>query len=543
MPNFQIPHFKLNYLILFGVVLGSFGCASIMQPSGGPKDKQPPKVVKATPKNLSTNFTAKKIQIEFDEFIKLSNEFTEISISPSLEKMPLFKARKEILDISFDQPLDSNTTYTINFGKAVVDVNESNILRNFTYVFSTGDLIDSLSISGTVKSSISKEAVKDATVFILPVKRDSIFGKAKPNIFTSTDSAGRFTLQNLREDDYFLYALKEEAADRVYNSPNEEVAFLMDTIHLEKNVTGLELSLFKQVPETFAIKDRKIENDGRVVIAFNKPLSDPGINILFPTALNSKKAVEITTEKDSAVIWLPDMTFDSLQVSITDKNKPLDTVQITRSKRDTYTKPVGVTDNLGSGNLKPGTDPIITLSRPSDQFDIAKFALLEDSVAVSGLQILKDTSSLRKFRLKYTWKPDREYILNLTEGAFTDIFGNKSRVHTRTFSLDTEENYGTIALSISVPDTSKSYLVQWLNQEDKILRSDIVRKDTTLNYIRYLTAKYRVRVVYDENKNGAWDTGNVKQRRQPEQIWKYDKELTLRPNWDLEEKIVIPKDQ
>jgi len=543
MPKFQIPHFKLNYLIVLTLIGGIYGCASIQQPTGGPKDKQAPKVVKATPKNLSTNFAAKKIQIEFDEFVKLTNEFSEISISPAVERMPIFKARKEILDITFEQPLDSNTTYTINFGKAVVDVNESNVLPNFTYVFSTGNLIDSLTISGTVKSSLTKEAVKDATVFILPVKRDSIFGKGKPNIFTSTDSAGRFTLQNLREDDYLLYALKEEAADRIYNSPAEEIAFLMDTIHLDKNVSGLELSLFKQVPDNFAIKERKIENDGRIVFAFNKPILDGSLTVLYPPALNAKKAVEISAQKDSALLWLPDMTFDSLQVSISERSKPIDTVQLSRSKRDTYTKPTGITDNLGSGNLKPGTDPLVTLSRPAELFDPSKFVLLEDSVAVTGLQVVKDTSSLRKFRLKYAWKANREYILNLAEGAFTDIFANKSKIYTRTFSLDTEENYGSIALSISVPDTSKNYVVQWLSQEDKVLRSDIVRKDTVLNYIRYPTAKYRVRVVYDDNKNGEWDTGSVKLRRQPEHIWKHDKELTLRPNWDLEEKIVIPKDQ
>ena len=543
MRKFQISYFKLNYLIAIGLAGGILGCASIQQPTGGPKDRQPPKVVEAKPKNLSTNFSAKRIQIEFDEFIKLTNEFSEISISPAVERMPLFKAKKEILDITFEEPLDSNTTYTINFGKAVVDVNESNVLKNFTYVFSTGALIDSLSISGTVKSSISKEAVKDVTVFILPLKRDSIFGKSKPNIFTSTDSAGKFKLQNLREDDYLLYALKEESPDRIYNSPNEDIAFLMDTIRLDKNVSDIELSLFRQVPETFAIKDRKIENDGRIVFAFNKPLSDGSLTILSPPAFNSKKALEISSQKDSAFLWIPDMTFDSLQVSISQNGKPIDTVQLTRNKRDTYTKPVTITDNLGSGNLKPGTDPILILTRPTDQFDLSKFAMLEDSAAVTGFQIINDTSSIRKFGIKYPWKVDREYIINLQEGAFTDIFTNKSKAYTRTFSLDTEENYGSIALAITVPDTSKTYLVQWLNSEDKVLRSDPVRKDTVLNYIRYPTAKYRVRVVYDDNKNNEWDTGSVRLRKQPEHIWKYDKELTLRPNWDLEEKVVIPKDQ
>ena len=539
MAKFKTYQIELTFLSL---ILVLFGCASIQSPTGGPKDKQPPKVVEATPKNMTTRFEAQNIKIKFDEFIKLNNEFTEISISPAMDKMPLFKARKEVLDIKFDQPLDSATTYTINFGKAIVDVNESNVLKNYSYVFSTGDLIDSLSISGTVKSSLKKDSLQDATVFIIPVKQDSIFGKKRANIFTSTDSAGNFALKNLREDKYLLYALKEESGDRIYNSPSEEIGFFQDTIHLTKNLSGLELSVFQQIPETFAIKERKIENDGRILLLFNKSLPDATVDIVAPPSLSKvKKAFELTATKDSAYLWIQDLTFDSLKVSVSANAKPLDTVQITRNKRDTYKREVNTADNLSSGKLKPGSDIVLTLSSPINSYDISKFALLEDSVAVKGLQVLKDSLSERKYKIKFPWRSNKEYILKPAADAFTDIFGNKSRAFTTTFTLDTEENYGTISLAMTVPDTGKTYLIQWLNSEDRVLRTDKITKDTTLNYIRYPTAKYKVRVVYNENNNEVWDTGSVKQRRQPEQIWNYNKILTLRPNWDLEEKVIIPK--
>lgn len=530
-------------VIFVGLMIFIFGCASIQQPSGGPKDTKAPKVVKANPKNLTTRFSAKSIEIQFDEFIKLNNEFTEISISPALDKMPNFKARKQVLDIKFDQALDSNTTYTINFGKSIADVNESNVLKNFSYVFSTGDLIDSLTISGTVINSLTKDTLKDATVFILPVKQDTLFGKKRANIFTSTDSAGHFTLQNLREDDYFLYALKEESADRIYNSASEEVGFLKDTIHLDKNISGLEISVFKQKPEIFSVTERKIENDGRIVLTFNKPLSDASVDVLAPADLNSKKTIEITSGKDSALLWLPTLSFDSLRLSVTSKNKPVDTIQINRSKRDTYNRAVVMTDNLISGKLKPGGTAVLTFSSPMSSIDQTKFTLLEDSVAVAGIKITKDTLSARKYRLSYPWKANRDYILKAPENAFTDLYGNKSKVYMRSFSLDSEENYGTIALTVSVSEAGKNYLVEWLNNENIVLRTDQVAQDTTLNYVRYPTAKYKVRVIYDENKNGIWDTGSVKERRQPEKIWNLDKDLTLRPNWDLEEKVLIPKVQ
>jgi uncharacterized protein (DUF2141 family) len=516
------------------------GCASVQQPSGGPKDTQPPKVVKETPANLTRNFSAEKIEIQLNEFVKLNSEFTEISISPALDNMPLFKAKKNLLSIKFDKPLEKNTTYTINFGKAIGDVNENNILKNYTYVFSTGNQIDSLSISGTVSSSLTKENLKEATVFILPVKQDSIFGKKRANIFTITDSAGNFQFKNLREDKYFLYALNEQSGDRIYNSPSEEIGFLNDTLNLNKNISDLKIEVFKEQPELFKVNDKKIENDGRILLTFNKSLLKPSLEIIDPKSLNTQKTVEFNSKKDSALLWLPTLTFDSLKVSISTQGKSIDTISLFRNKKDTYKRAISVTDNFPSGKIKPGNNIELTFSSPTSSFDQSKIKLLQDSNEVRNLQVIKDTSSVRKYILKGPWRTGKNYEIKLAEKAFKDIYGNESKAYTRPFSIDSEENYGNIAISVSVPDTSKSYVIEWLSEQSTLLRKDVITKNTVLNYFRYPTAKYRIRVVYDVNKNGMWDTGNVKLRVQPEKVWNFDKILTLRPNWDLEEKMLIP---
>src|SRR5690606_35577360 len=141
------------------------------------------------------------------------------------------------------------------------------------YVFSTGDEIDSLSVVGTVTNAVTLEPVFDATVLLIPVKQDSIFGKKKANIFTRTDSSGNFRLQNLSENDYRIYALEEENNDRIYNSPNEKIAFLKDSIHLTGDVTGIKLKTFKEIPVEFRLMDRKIENTGRILFIFNKSIN------------------------------------------------------------------------------------------------------------------------------------------------------------------------------------------------------------------------------------------------------------------------------
>lgn len=543
MANSLNKAFSIHYFTWLVLLFLISACASVQSPTGGPRDTEPPKIVKETPKNLTRNFSAKEIQIEFDEFIKLVNEYTEISISPAIDIPPVYKARKQILEIKFDQKLEEKTTYTINFGKAITDVNESNVLKNYTYVFSTGNEIDSLSIGGNVINSITREKLKDVTVFILPVRQDSLFGKKKASIFTTTDSAGNFKLQNLREDIYRIYALQEQGGDRIYNGQNEQIAFLNDTLVLKKNIDTIQLQVFKEVPAVFSVQDRKIEPDGRIALAFNKPLLKPSVQILEPKELDLTKSVEISSKQDTALIWLPELTFDSLQVAISEGGKSVDTVILRRNKRDTYTRTIQINDNVMGTKLKPGTDILLQTSSPVSKVQETQITILEDSVQVSGFRLTKDTTSLRRYHLKFPWKLNKEYILKATDGAFTDAFGNKSKVYVRKFSLDTDENYGSITIKVTVPDTSRAYIVQWLNEKDEILKQDKVIKNTVLNYTNYPTAKYYLRVIYDENKNGQWDTGNLRAKKQPEKTWTFDKIISLRPNWDLEENMVIPKPQ
>ncbi len=532
----QIPNFCLLILTLSSFLAG---CASMQTPSGGPKDTIAPLIVKETPKNLTRNFTSKEVRLQLNEFIKLSNEFKEISTSPFMEKMPLFKVRKNILLIQFQDTLEKNTTYTINFGKAIVDYNEGNVLKNYSYVFATGNVIDSLSISGTVINSLTKEPELDATVFIIPTKQDSIFGKRRASIFASTDSSGNYSLKNLRADTYRIYALKEQGGDRIYNSPKEAIGFRKDSIVLNGNVTGINLEVFQGEPATVTIQDRRIENDGRIFLTFNKPMEQPSVQILQPSEFDGKKFIEFNKKADTAMIWLPQMTFDSLTVAAKNGKQYVDTVVLRRSKQDTYKKIITISENLSNKTLKPATDLVLTFSAPVNRFDETKIKLLEDSVARRP-QILKDTTSFRKYIIKYPWKSKRDYILELSDNAFLNDFEGKSKSRTLSFTLDNEDNYGNLTLDVKVPDNTKNYIVQLLRGKNEILREDILKKSQKLNYTTFSTGTYYLRIVYDVNKNGKWDTGNVYKKQQPEAIWNYEKEITLRANWDLEETITIP---
>ena len=248
------------HAILFGFLF-VYGCASIQQPQGGPRDTTPPKILSMVPKDQTTNFTAKKVTIEFDEYFNIQNEFKEFSVSPEMEKPPILKKKGKKLEINFPDTLEKNTTYTLNFGKAIADVNESNAVKNLTYVFATGPQLDSLSIKGKVTNSLTGLPEIDALAFILPLTRDTLFGKGRPSIYTTTDSSGNYSLNNLRKDTYRVYVLKEKNGDKIYQQAIDEIGFIKDSIVLDSNITQLDMEIFQENATTFRVLDRKLNND------------------------------------------------------------------------------------------------------------------------------------------------------------------------------------------------------------------------------------------------------------------------------------------
>ncbi len=543
MPQNLNSSFFLKICVYVIVLTVLFSCASIQRPQGGPRDHTPPKLVSAVPENMSRNFKAKQIILTFDEYFKLANPYQEISISPAPEKTPEYKVKDKSLVIRLRDSLTKNTTYVFSFGKAIADTHEGNILKNFTYVFSTGAHIDSLSITGSVSNTSTGEKEKDATVMLFPLSQDSAyFGKKRPSIFTTTDSSGNFALNNLHDDDYRIYALKEPSPDKIYNSDAELIAFLKQPIHLTSDTSGIQLRLFKQVPDKFRVAEKRTEPSGMMLFAFNKSLIEPGMKVNFPAALDNQKIVNFTKNKDTAQVWMRNTDFDSISVSFTDQGKILDTVFLKKGRKESFIRNVSAQYNINVDNkLSPNTDLLLTANIPIDSFDPSKISLMEDSAAVNfTMQRAEGTD--RRFTLRYRWKQDAKYELTLDAEALTDIYNDKNKRAIKRFTIDKPENYGTLTVKVTVPDTTKSYIVQLLTQQKNVLFSEVIKRNTPVVYKNLFATRYRMRIVYDDNRNGRWDSGNVKQRRYPENIWTDTREIVLRPNWEQEETLDVPKE-
>src|SRR5687767_11799116 len=217
-----------SFILLIALVpptLLQTGCANIVPPSGGPRDSLPPRMVEVRPADSSRNFAGKRIVMEFDEFVQIDNIMENLLVSPVPKINPIIDSKLRTVTITIKDTLQPNTTYTIDFGNAIKDINEGNILKNYAYMFSTGPSIDSLKITGKV--IIAENGKTDSTLIVMLHTDfdDSAVIKEKPRYIARVNPDGSFAFHNLPTGSFALYALKDEGGQRRYLSKSQLFAF------------------------------------------------------------------------------------------------------------------------------------------------------------------------------------------------------------------------------------------------------------------------------------------------------------------------------
>lgn len=238
-----LPYILVIFLIP-QIIVQTTGCANIVPPSGGLRDSLPPVPVRATPKDSALNANEQKITITFDEYIELKSANEKVLISPYPTKDPVIESKLRTLTIRLKDSLLPNTTYSIDFGDAIVDLNEGNPLKNFRYTFSTGSTIDSSELTGRIV--LAETGKTDSTMFaVLYTKQeDSTVAKEKPRYVARVDSKGNFRFTNLPEGTFYIYALKDEDGDKKYSQRIEQFAFLDSPIVINANTKPVKLYAF-----------------------------------------------------------------------------------------------------------------------------------------------------------------------------------------------------------------------------------------------------------------------------------------------------------
>lgn len=243
---------SLHILPFAVIILILYACASTGTPDGGPYDETPPKFVRATPDPNSTGNTRKKIAIEFDEFIKIENAAEKVIISPPQTEMPEVKASGKRVLVEFFDTLRANTTYTIDFGDAIVDNNEGNPMGNFAYAFSTGETIDTMEVAGTVLNAQDLEPIKGIQVGLHKNLNDTAFTKLPFDRISRTDSRGRFSIKGVAPGKYRIYALKDGNQNYLFDSKTEIIAY-SDSLIIPSMEPAIQAGHYMEAIDTLKI--------------------------------------------------------------------------------------------------------------------------------------------------------------------------------------------------------------------------------------------------------------------------------------------------
>lgn len=316
---------------VFVAVFSGIGCANIIPPSGGPRDSLPPVLVAETPINAATNIYPKKITFVFDEYVELQNQQENLLVSPNPSNMPVLDARLRTITVKLRDTLEEKTTYVINFGNAIRDLNEGNVLKDFTYVFSTGSFIDSLTLSGKV--TIAETGKIDTTLVAILHRNidDSAVIKEKPRYIAKLNSEGKFTFNHLPKGTYALYALPNDYGHR-YNE-TKLFAFADKPIVVSDSTPAVSLLAYVdsiRPPAQTATPSPKKSKDS--TLAYTLSLQGDNLDLLTPFYISLSR---------------PIASFDSSKITLTDESfKPVGGYSI---KRDTSDKRF-----LISNNWKPG---------------------------------------------------------------------------------------------------------------------------------------------------------------------------------------------
>ena len=538
----KIPELKkIQSLFLIVLVLSFSQCAKKGRPDGGPKDEDAPLFVTANPPYETINFDKNEINIYFNEYIKLKDLSKQLIISPPLnpENPPLISPQgspSKYINIKILDTLLENSTYIFDFGNSVQDNNESNTLERFKYVFSTGAYIDSLTLSGSVKNSFKSESVENIKLLLYRLDSaytDSAVYNRKPDYVTSTLDSSNYEFSNLRKGNYLLVALNDARSDYIFNPKTDEIGFFKDTISLPRDsIIKTELSIFKEELPYIFRRGKEIRK-GQLIFGYQGKPSNLKIENLSAVPDNFQTIIFPEKDKDTLNLWHSPIEKDSLIFKISNNNI-IDTITVALRKKQldslTVTKITGGVLNIKDTLFFSTNNPIIKIDTSKINF------VHTDSIYITYKAFISKKESSVGFLFEKKFKTS--YKLNLYPDALVDIFETSNDTVTSQFRTRSIEDYGEISLAIQNPE-KVPVIIQLTDINDVTVAQETSSENKTISFNYLIPKKYKIRIIYDTNNNGKWDTGNYLEKKQPEPVQYFPEVQEIRPNWVLNEVIKI----
>ncbi|AXG74030.1 hypothetical protein DVK85_07135 [Flavobacterium arcticum] len=527
-------------LYIFFIALSLTSCAKRGSITGGAKDTLAPVLTGSTPRNMSTQFNGTELRVDFDEYVKIKDVNKQLIISPPMENAPIITpmgSASKYISIKIKDTLQPNTTYSFNFGQSITDNNEGNPYSQFKFVFSTGTYIDSLTLGGKIKDAFSQKPDNFVTILMYEDNEtytDSTVFKERPRYVTNTlDSMTMYSLQNLKEGRYRLFALKDNNNNYKYDPKSDKIAFLPYTVSVP-NDTLYQLELFKEeLP--FKAKRPKQESINRFIAGYEGTAKGKDIKIKVANAANNEAIQSITTyikDKDSVQVWLPrNITADSLSMNMAYRDSIKDFIVKFKEMKAADSLSVTAVQKSGLHFREKFT---LNTTTPLTTIDSTKITLTrKDSTAVPFTYAYDDFKQELKF--DFEKEEDQKYVFNLMPGALRDFYEKENDTLTYKLSTRSLNDYGNLRIKLSNVNRFP-LILQVLNASEDVKAEYYSEGETQINFDGMLPDEYILRVIYDDNGNKEWDTGNYLEKRQPEQvIYRQGKPIKLMALWDVNE--------
>ena len=554
--------------LILGMTMLSPSCANTTTPpSGGPKDTIPPLITKIYPLEGQTNVPRQKTKLilTFDEYVTVKDP-KSLFLSPPLEKAPKFKLQNKSVVVFFENDLDSNKTYTLDVTNAIADNNEGNMFPGYTLVFSTGERIDSMVVTGVVQDCNTLNPIKGATVMLYKDHADSAVFLHRPDAAVKTDDWGFFCIRNIQDTVYRLYAIIDENNNNIYEPETEKIAFIdtliqpltkvndtlpelqkfdmKDTVCCLARNTEYELNIFREKPTKQLIVNKERVGERTAYITFMAPYAQ--IDSIWIKGVPANRLItQFNLQQDSLEIWVndpkpqPDTLYLNVNYMKTDTlgmlNSFTEEIKLPKPKKlaaKTPRKDIKKEDTLAvfTVDAKPENIEqygfVVEFKYPlvSDAFDSLSFKSINPRQQEEQMNysVEKDSLNLRRYIIKPTdkFQPGYEYILKMPHRKFRDINGFYNDSLEVKVSLPKDDKLSTMMLNMN--NVGNKYIVDLLDEKkSNTLRSYIIDKDQTLIFPYLRAGKYSIRITEDVNKNGLVDTGNVLEKRQPEKVLFY----------------------
>lgn len=567
-------------LAFFG--MGMFArCANPMAPQGGPMDTLPPVVVNMRPIFGATNFKDKRVYIEFDEYVKLKDQQKEFFVSPKMEKNPILLIRGKGIQIDIQDTLAENTTYSFNFGSSIVDNNEGNPFNSFRYVFSTGDTVDSMVMSGYTVDAYKKDSASKTFIYFYEASKDA--GEAydstvflhSPDAIARAENNGIFIAENLKPIDYRVYAVQDNNNNQKYEPGVDNIGFL-DSVYnpvtmpsfnawfdtLRNYVTAdpqLYFRMFRDEPfKRQLLSGQNRPSQHKAILSFGAHY--PEIDTLhFEGFTHDQVIVEyLKPTRDSIAYWfnvpsetLPDtikgfvtyMRHDSInQLEPYTQNlalgwkffesKAQEKERLAKEKErekalaegQEFPKdpnPFKLTVEA-SNTLNPEKNIGFVFDMPLIGMDSSRISLIrqdgENQYRVR-FSIEQDTANIRRWILKAPWVSEQKYSLEIPEGTFKNVAGQINDTLRSEFSVMDPDKYATLIFNIKGKTPESEYILQLTDKNGDKIITEVPHAVTGKYTFKYIEAgEVKLRVIEDANRNGIWDKGNLVERKQPERV-------------------------